>query len=70
MAKRRAKKTKTNQAGIHQVIISLGVLFSVGIFAIKITTGSRSWFEVFAPVLIAFLLVFLLSALKAILRKV
>ena len=70
MAKRRTKKTKTNQAGINQVIISLGILFSVGLFAIKVITGSTGWLEVFAPVLIAFLIVFLLSAVKAILRKI
>lgn len=63
-------RTKTKQKGIKQVLISLGMLFSAILFIIKVITGGIGWFEVFAPVIIAFFIVFLLSALKTMLRKV
>ena len=65
MAKRRTKRT-----GIKQVLISLGILFSVILFIIKVVTGGIGWFGVFAPVIITFFIVFLLSAIRSILRKV
>ena len=65
MAKRRTKQT-----GIKQILISLGILFSAILFIIKVITGGIGWLEVFAPVIIAFLIIFLLSAIKAALRKV
>lgn len=70
MAKRKSKKTTANQTSIKQVLISLGILFSTILFLIKVITGSVGWLEVFAPVVIAFFIVFLLSALKTIIRKV
>lgn len=70
MAKRKTKKTTTNQTGIKQVLISLGILFSATLFIVRFIAGGIGLFEVFAPVLIAFLLVFLLSVLRSILRKV
>jgi hypothetical protein len=69
VAKRRIKKTTINQTGIKQVLIPLGILFSAILFIIKIITGGIGWFEVFAPVIIAFFIVFLLSVIKAIIRK-
>ena len=63
-------KKRTKQTGVKQILISLGILFSAILFIIKVITGSIGWLEVFAPVIIAFLLIFLLSALKAALRKV
>jgi len=70
VAKRKIKKTTTNQTGIKQALISLGILFSVILFLIKIITGSVGWLEVFAPVMIAGFIVFLLNGLKAMLRKI
>ena len=70
MAKRRTKKDKINQTGFKQVLISLGILFSVILFMIKLITGGIDWFEVFAPVIVAFFIVFAITALKAIFRKI
>jgi len=69
VAQRRRKKTSVYQAGINEVVILLGLLFSAVLFIIKVITGSVSWFEIFTPVIIAFLIVFLLSVLKTTLRK-
>lgn len=56
--------------GIKTVLISLGILFSVILFLIRLVTDGIGWFEVFAPVLITFLLIFLLSALRTVMRKI
>ena len=68
MAKRRTKKTK--QKGFKEILILLGMLFSSILFIIKIIIGRIGWLEVFAPVIIVFLILFLLSVLKTALRKV
>lgn len=46
------------------------MLFSCILFIIKIIFGRIGWLEVFAPVIIVFLILFLLSVLKAAVRKV
>lgn len=68
MAKRRTRKTK--QRGFKEILILLGVLFSCILFIIKIIFGRIGWLEVFAPVIIIFLILFLLSVLKTAVRKV
>lgn len=68
MAKRRTKKTK--QRGFKEILILLGMLFSSILFIIKIFIGRIGWLEVFAPVIIVFLILFLLSVLKTAVRKV
>lgn len=70
MAKRKTKKTTANQTGLKQALILLGITFSGILFIIKLVTGGVGWFEVFAPVVIAFFIVFLLSVMKSILRKI
>lgn len=70
MAKRKTKKTTANQTSLKQALILLGITFSGVLFIIKLVTGMVGWFEVFAPVVIAFFIVFLLSALRSILRKI
>jgi hypothetical protein len=70
MAKRKTKKTTANQTGLKQALILLGIIFSSVLFIIKLITGGISWFEVFAPVVIVFFIVFLLSAIRSILRKI
>jgi hypothetical protein len=70
MAKRKTKKTTANQTGLKQTLILLGIIFSSVLFIIKLVTGRVGWFEVFAPVVIAFFIVFLLSVMKSILRKI
>lgn len=68
MAKRRTRKTK--QRGFKEILILLGMLFSCILFIIKIIFGRIGWLEVFAPVIIVFLILFLLSVLKTAVRKV
>lgn len=68
MAKRRTRKTK--QSRFKEILILLGMLFSGILFTIKIIFGRIGWLEVFAPVIIVFLILFLLSVLKNALRKV
>ncbi|WP_025142199.1 hypothetical protein [Pedobacter jeongneungensis] len=68
MAKRRTRKTK--QRGFKEILILLGMLFSCILFIIKIIFGRIGWLEVFAPVIVVFLILFLLSVLKTAVRKV
>jgi len=68
VAKRRTKKTK--QRGFKEILILLGMLFSSILFIIKIFIGRIGWLEVFAPVIIVFMILFLLSVLKTAVRKV
>jgi len=68
VAKRRTRKTK--QRGFKEILILLGMLFSSILFIIKIIFGPIGWLEVFAPVIIIFLILFLLSVLKTAVRKV
>lgn len=70
MAKKRIRKTVTKKTGFKQVLISLGLLFTSVLFIIKIFTGSMGWLEVFAPVMIVFFIIFLLSALKTVLKRI
>lgn len=65
MAKRRAKKRD-----VKTVLISLGILFTVIMFVVKLIGGNIGWFEVFAPLLIAFFIAFIISALKTMLNRV
>ena len=65
MAKRKNKKKD-----FKTVIISLGILFSVILFVLKIIFGSVGWLSVFAPVIFAFLIVFLLAVLKDTIKKI
>ena len=65
MAKRKNKKKD-----FKTVIISLGILFSVILFVLKIIFGSVGWLSVFAPVIFAFLIVFLLTVLRDTIKKI
>jgi len=69
VAKRRRKKTSGYQPGFKQVLILLGLLFSAALFLIKVITGGVGWFEIFAPVIVAFFIVFFLEVLRTSIRK-
>lgn len=69
MAKRRRKKTSAYQAGINQVVILLGLMFTAVLFIIRVIAGGVGWFEIFTPVIVAFFIVFLLSVLRTTLKK-
>ncbi|WP_442591222.1 hypothetical protein ACSBL2_08315 [Pedobacter sp. AW31-3R] len=70
MAKRRSKKATARSGSLKKTVVSLGILFSIILFIIKIITGSVGWFEVFTPVVIAFFIVFVLFAIRAVLHKI
>ncbi len=70
MAKRRTTKSRTKKREVKTVLISLGIVFSIIMFVVKLIGGSIGWFEVFAPLLIAFFIVFVISILKTVLNKV
>jgi hypothetical protein len=67
VAKRRTRKTK--QRGFKEILILLGMLFCCILFIIRIIFGRMGWLEVFAPVIIVFLILFLLSVLKTAAQK-
>jgi len=69
VAKRRRKKTSGYQPRFKQVVILLGLLFSAALFLIKVITGGVAWFEIFAPVIVAFFIVFFLEVLRTSIRK-
>ncbi len=58
MAKKKRKRNFSN------TLISLGVAFTIVLFVVKIIVGRLGWLDVFAPLLIAFFIIFLLSVLK------
>ena len=69
MAKRKTRKASSQKMSFKQVIVLLGILFSVLLFMIKTLTGRTGWFEIFTPVLIAFAIVFVLSGIQIVLKK-
>ena len=70
MSKRRKKPVSNKKRNISDVLITLGILFTFILFSVKITIGSVGWLGVFAPVIMAFFIVFVLAALKAVIRKI
>lgn len=70
VAKRIKKSVNNKKRNISDVLIMLGVLFTIILFFIKITIGSVGWLGVFAPTITAFFIVFILSALKMVIRKI
>jgi hypothetical protein len=63
-------KRKSKKRDFKTIIISLGILFSIILFVVKIIFGSVGWLSVFAPVIFAFLIVFLLAVLKDTIKKI
>lgn len=70
MAKRRTKKATAKNMGFKQILVSLGILFSVFLFIIKLFIRHTSWVEVFTPISIALFIVFLISVVKTAVRKI
>jgi hypothetical protein len=70
MAKRTAHQKRTNNRGLQDVLIWLGVLLSLILFIIKFTWGGIGWLEIFAPVMIVFFISFLLSVLKKVYERI
>ncbi|HEX7903867.1 MAG TPA: hypothetical protein VF487_08320 [Chitinophagaceae bacterium] len=65
MAKRKKKKTQ----GLQTILIYLAILFTAVLFTIKLFSRSVGWLDVFAPLLVVFLIIFLLSVLKIAAKK-
>ena len=70
MAKKRTRKAVAQKMGFQRILVLLAVVFCVILFLIKILIGGIGWFEVFAPVIIAFFILFLLSVIKIVVRKI
>jgi len=60
---------KKRKQGFQHTLIYLGTLFTIVLFIIKVMVGRFGWLDVFAPLLIAFLIIFLLSVLKTAFKK-
>jgi hypothetical protein len=63
-------KRKNKKRDFKTIIVSLGILFSIILFVVKIIFGSVGWLSVFAPVIFAFLIVFLLTVLRDTIKKI
>jgi len=63
-------KRKNKKSDFKTIIVSLGILFSIILFVVKIIFGSVGWLSVFAPVIFAFLIVFLLTVLRDTIKKI
>jgi len=63
-------KRKNKKSDFKTIIVSLGILFSIILFIVKIIFGSVGWLSVFAPVIFAFLIVFLLTVLRDTIKKI
>lgn len=64
-----AKKKKT-KLEFKIVLVYLGIVFTSILFVIKLFSARFGWLDVFAPLLVAFLIIFLLSVLKIIIKKI
>jgi len=65
-----ARKRKKRGLVFKTIIVYLGIAFTIILFLIKISLGNVGWLGVFAPVLIAFFIVFLLSVIKTVVEKI
>ena len=63
-------KKKNNKPNYNNLIISLGFLISVLLGIIKIISGSGSWLKVFSPLIIAFIILFILNLIKSGVKKI
>ena len=63
-------KKKKQKLEFKTVLVYMGILFTGILFIVKIFSKSLGWLDVFAPLLIAFLIIFLLSLLKIIIKKI
>jgi len=63
-------KRKNKKSDFKTIIVSLGILFSIILLIVKIIFGSVGWLSVFAPVIFAFLIVFLLTVLRDTIKKI
>mgnify|MGYP006951079923 CR=1 FL=1 len=64
MAPRKAHQVRTKKSGLHDVLISMGILLSLILFIINFIRGGIGWIEILAPVMIVFAMSFLLDVLK------
>lgn len=65
MAKKRKKKTD-----FRTLLITLSVAFCIVFFIIKISFGNLGWIEVFSPIILVFVILFIINLLKTVVRKV
>ncbi|HMK04154.1 MAG TPA: hypothetical protein VK489_08185 [Ferruginibacter sp.] len=63
-------KKKKRSTGLKAILVYMGIVFTGMLFILKIFLKSIGWLDVFAPLLAAFLIIFLLSAVKAVIKKI
>ena len=62
-------KRKKNKSGFDNILISVGILFTIILGVIKIISGSGSWFRVFTPLIVVFIVIFLIKIIKSLINK-
>lgn len=65
MAKKRKKKFNFQKS-----LLYLAVIFSGLLFLLKISFDNQSWFQVFSPLLLAFIIIFSIQVFKTAIRKI
>lgn len=65
MAKKRKKKSD-----FKTIVISLSIAFSIALFLIKIGFKNIGWLEVFSPIILVFILLFIINVLKTTVKKI
>jgi cell shape-determining protein MreD len=63
-------KKKKRKTGFITILLYLGIVFTGILFMVKLVFKSVSWLDVFAPLLITFFIIFLLSVVKTAVKKV
>jgi len=65
-----AKKKKKTTLDFKTVLVYLAILFTGILFIVKLFSKSLGWLDVFAPLLVAFCIIFLLSVVKLLIKKI
>jgi hypothetical protein len=63
-------RKKNKKGSLDYWIITLGILFSLVLGIMKLISGSGSWLKVFSPLIIAFIIVFVINLLKSGIKKI
>lgn len=63
-------KKKKQKFEFKTVLVYMGIVFTGILFILKIFSKNIGWLDVFAPLLVAFLLIFLVSVLKIAIKGV
>lgn len=62
-------KRKKNKSTFSNILIYLSIFFCVVLFVIKVLFNNINWISVFTPIIIAFVIIFVISILKKLIQK-